>query len=667
LPGLVRTWNEEGPGQTSSYTQPESGTTTYTRDPAGNITQQTDATGAVTNFAYDDNNRLISRDAPGTIDDLSIAYDAASGLVTSLTGGGAVTVYTYDAAGRIATRSDSIAGQSYASSYTYDGNDNLTLAHYPSGRDVAYEYSSDRLATIRQNGAVFASGFAYDDAGRPSGYTTGAVTHTFTFDADGRTSRILSSSAAGSLDLTYGYDRAGNVKTITDPRAGASQSFGLDVLNRLTTANGAWGSLSWTYDAAGNRLSETGAAGTTYTYDAATQRLMSTGGARTESFGYDAAGRLTSDAFGSYTYSPLGRLATTANTGVSASYGYDSAGLRLAKTVNGATTYTIRSASGDALSEYTAPCGPAVWSRDLIYAGGRLIGAVKAVAQRPTVSMTAATRSVAENAGSLAVSFTLTTASGSPLTCAVTASYRTVDASGVAPADYGARTGTLTFAAGTATGGTQTVTIPIVSDALNEANETFAVDLSSVAGGSIGATGRTTVTIADDDPVPTLTIADASVTEGNSGTSNLTFTLTLSARSGRDVQVQYATANTSATAGVDYAAASGTLTIPAGASSATLAISVFGDGMYEPNEALVVNLSAPVNATLARAQATGTILNDDAFHLTWADFVTPLDGAADAAVFSPSTAMWTFRDASTGVTRTCGPWGSWGDVPVPAD
>jgi hypothetical protein len=103
------------------------------------------------------------------------------------------------------------------------------------------------------------------------------------------------------------------------------------------------------------------------------------------------------------------------------------------------------------------------------------------------------------------------------------------------------------------------------------------------------------------------------------------------------------------------------------ASSATLAISVFGDGMYEPNEALVVNLSAPVNATLARAQATGTILNDDAFHLTWADFVTPLDGAADAAVFSPSTAMWTFRDASTGVTRTCGPWGSWGDVPVPAD
>jgi YD repeat-containing protein len=82
--------------------------------------------------------------------------------------------------------------------------------------------------------------------------------------------------------------------SIADPRPGASQSFAIDALDRLSVANGPWGSLTWTYDASGNRLSETGAAGlTTYTYGTGTQQLYATEGVHWESFGYDPAGRLT--------------------------------------------------------------------------------------------------------------------------------------------------------------------------------------------------------------------------------------------------------------------------------------------------------------------------------------------------------------------------------------
>ncbi|MBV9627887.1 MAG: cellulase family glycosylhydrolase, partial [Xanthobacteraceae bacterium] len=112
--------------------------------------------------------------------------------------------------------------------------------------------------------------------------------------------------------------------------------------------------------------------------------------------------------------------------------------------------------------------------------------------------------------------------------------------------------------------------------------------------------------------LPTLSLADASVLEGNSGTSDLAFTVSLSATSTTPVTVAYATADGTATAGSDYTAATGTLTFAPGQTSQLVHIKVAGDTTYEANETLTLSLSNPSGATLAHGTATGTILNDDA-------------------------------------------------------
>ena len=116
----------------------------------------------------------------------------------------------------------------------------------------------------------------------------------------------------------------------------------------------------------------------------------------------------------------------------------------------------------------------------------------------------------------------------------------------------------------------------------------------------------------DPAPVlPTLAIADASVTEGNAGTTYLDFTVTLSKAATSAVTVNYASANGSATAGQDYQAISGTLTFAAGETSKVIRVPVTGDTAVEAAETLTLNLTSPSGATLADGVATGTIVNDD--------------------------------------------------------
>jgi large repetitive protein len=120
-----------------------------------------------------------------------------------------------------------------------------------------------------------------------------------------------------------------------------------------------------------------------------------------------------------------------------------------------------------------------------------------------------------------------------------------------------------------------------------------------------------TVTIIDDDPAPSIAINDVTLAEGNAGTTAFNFTVTLSAASSANISVDYATANGSAAAGSDYNATAGTLTILAGATTATITVPVIGDTAIEPNETFFVNLTNPQNASIADSQGLGTITNDD--------------------------------------------------------
>ena len=139
--------------------------------------------------------------------------------------------------------------------------------------------------------------------------------------------------------------------------------------------------------------------------------------------------------------------------------------------------------------------------------------------------------------------------------------------------------------------------------------------------------------------LPTLSVADASVLEGNSGVTDLAFTVTLSAASASPVTVAYATANGSASAGSDYAAASGMLTFAAGQTSQVVHVQLTGDTTYEANETLTLALSSSSGATIADGTAIGTIRNDDtapALRIRNASFAEGSAGAPGHATFTVS-------------------------------
>ncbi|MET0028792.1 MAG: Calx-beta domain-containing protein [Candidatus Thiodiazotropha sp.] len=115
-----------------------------------------------------------------------------------------------------------------------------------------------------------------------------------------------------------------------------------------------------------------------------------------------------------------------------------------------------------------------------------------------------------------------------------------------------------------------------------------------------------------EDNLPVLRVGDASVSEGDSGTVVLNFVVSLSEAADGDVSVDYATQDVTASAGRDYAATSGTLTIPAPSTSGEITVSVMGDSDYEPTETFTLSLSnVSANALLVTATAVGTINNDD--------------------------------------------------------
>src|SRR5213079_1463099 len=122
-------------------------------------------------------------------------------------------------------------------------------------------------------------------------------------------------------------------------------------------------------------------------------------------------------------------------------------------------------------------------------------------------------------------------------------------------------------------------------------------------------TGTGTGTINNPNPAPSLGIGDAAATVGTSGTTPLTFTVTLSAPSGVTTTVHYATADGTATAPANYAAAGGTLTFAPGQTTQTVTVLANGTPAFDLPRSFTVVLSSPTNATIADATTAGTINN----------------------------------------------------------
>jgi large repetitive protein len=235
----------------------------------------------------------------------------------------------------------------------------------------------------------------------------------------------------------------------------------------------------------------------------------------------------------------------------------------------------------------------------------------------------AAAYAVNESAGLLTVTVTRTG------TGVARVDYTTADGTAVAGTDYSADSGRITFGTNQTS---KTFTVPILPDNLVEGDETFGLQLTPEDPADSLGQGTATVTVADDD-VAGLSIAAVSQAEGQSGTTALTFTVTLSNPTSQTVTVDYATADGIAEAGSDYTAASGTLTFAPGDTTRTVTLTVSGDRVQEGDETVFVNLSNGTNATITAPQAVGTILNDDAPPVATDDtFALAEDGTLVVAV-----------------------------------
>ena len=203
----------------------------------------------------------------------------------------------------------------------------------------------------------------------------------------------------------------------------------------------------------------------------------------------------------------------------------------------------------------------------------------------------------------LTFAVTLSEPSGQP----VTVSWATANGTAIAGQDYVAASGTLTFAPGATI---QPIDVTMLGDTIPEPPETFFVNLSGPVAATLGD-AQGVATILDNDTTPSLSISDATIVEGDGGTTQMVFTVTQSQPIAQTTGVSFFTEDDSATAPSDYTALSGTITFPGGSSSRTVSVVVNGDPVNELDEEFHIHLVSPIGATLNDDHAIGQILDDD--------------------------------------------------------
>ncbi len=387
--GNVTTYNYDGLGNLTSLISPDTGTTTFTYDAAGNRLSQTDARGVVTNYAYDALNRVKTIKYPVSTENISFYYDATSstnkgvGRLTKVSNNVALNFY-YDYLGNINQLATSISGVTKYVKYSYSLAGDVTLITYPSGRTVNYYYDTqgriNKITTKLGSAATqtLLDTVSYLPFGPANSYVYGnGLSHTHTYDQDYRLSAI---QVGGVLSRSYGYDPTNNILTITNALSSANnQTYSYDALNRLITASGGYGNLGYSYDAVGNRLSETrNGVADNYIYENNNNRLQQvTRSIGNRSFTYDATGNLlqrTADdnSTQNLTFNKANRLASVnVNGALAATYIYNPLGQRSVKTLaNGNKEIYHYDLNGNLLS---VSDGNYVTLREYIYWGNQQV------------------------------------------------------------------------------------------------------------------------------------------------------------------------------------------------------------------------------------------------------------------------------------------------------
>jgi RHS repeat-associated protein len=394
-------------GELTQQISPDTGTTTFTYYPNGNRSSATDARNVVVNYTYDALDRLKSVSYPAAAtENVTYTYDNTAngsygiGRLTSVSTAAVRNDYEYNSKGLISKKFTQVGTLLSTTQYSYDAAGQLSSILYPSGRSVTYIRDSlgrvQSISTKADANAIsqtVAANLAYLPFGPVSSYSYGnGLTHTNTFDTDYRLKAVQVGSV---LSRSYGYDANDNIDSITNLIAATkNQAFGYDALDRLTSATGVYGSLGYTYDAVGNRLTEkVGVTTSTYNYETTSNRLSGiTAPGVARAFTYDTAGNRTQgttedNKVQNYTYNKANRLATAkVGTTLVGTYTYNALGQRVSKVAGSVKEFYHYDEAGQLIAVTDAS---GKYLREYIYNGNQLVSFVTvAYPSIPAISLT---------------------------------------------------------------------------------------------------------------------------------------------------------------------------------------------------------------------------------------------------------------------------------------
>ncbi len=300
--------------------------------------------------------------------DITYVYDQGTdgmGRLTAMTDAAESLTFGYDAHGRLTSKTNVIDILSYKEGTSYTPGGRVNTVTYPGGRTL--DYTRDYMARMEGLSTTFGgvtqplvSGMTYNAFGGPKGLSM----------SSGGEVNNQSGSSCGCIEVanpgtmmerTYTYDGNKNLTGITAPNTPwYDQTFGYDALNRLETASGSYGNISYTYDGTGNRLTRD-VNGVTETYDYDTtgrnrlDEITFSDASPQVVFGYDANGNTTTYGDRTLIYNENNRLVEVKEgENTIATYAYNGLGQRLKKTAGGVTTYYVYDQNGQLIAETTS-------------------------------------------------------------------------------------------------------------------------------------------------------------------------------------------------------------------------------------------------------------------------------------------------------------------------
>jgi RHS repeat-associated protein len=348
-------------GRVISTISPDTGTVTHVYDEVGNLIEKTDEKGIIVEYTYDILNRLIAVHFPDSTQDITYTYDAGTygmGRPTGITDQSGSMTFSYDTRGRLVEKTSIINGHNYTTGTSYSPGNRVMSVTYPSARTVDYNRDSmGRMqglsTTYDANTVTLVSNMTYNPFGNPKGMGTGSGGAVNNVSSE--CGYITIANPGQPMERIFAYDANGNLTSIQGTNTPwYNQNFGYDALNRLISAEGMYGTVSYTYDRVGNRLTRMLDDDTeTYSYLPGTNKLdRITVFDDPMTFAYDANGNIIGmdnkvlsynqnnrlvrveedgDILGEYTYNGLGQRVIKAASGVTTVYHYDLNGKLIAE------------------------------------------------------------------------------------------------------------------------------------------------------------------------------------------------------------------------------------------------------------------------------------------------------------------------------------------------